>query len=162
MSEPAKQDLVMTRVFDAPIERVWQAWTDPEHVKCWWGPTGFTSPLARMDVRVGGTSLVCMNSPQFGDLYSTWEYVEIVPMKEFTYIHNLADKDGNTVDPATMGMPPDFPRDQRHTVTFRAVGDGKTEMTITEYSWTVGHMMEMSKMGLSQCLDKMATSFAKA
>ena len=160
MPETAKQNLVMTRVFDAPVERVWRAWTDPEHVKRWWGPTGFTSPLARMDVRAGGTSLVCMSSPQFGDLYSTWQYLEIVPMQRFTYIHNLADKDGNTVDPVAMGMPPDFPRDQRHTVTFKAVDKDKTEMTMTEYGWTAGHMMEMSRMGLSQCLDKMAASFA--
>jgi hypothetical protein len=83
-------------------------------------------------------------------------------MRRIEYIHNLADKDGNKVDPVKMGMPPDFPQDQHHSVTFKAMGDNKTEMTVTEYDWTVGHMMEMSKMGLEQCLDKMAAIFAKA
>lgn len=60
-----KRDLVVTRVFDAPVEHLWQAWSDPEYVMQWWGPEGFTSPLAHMDFREGGTSLVCMRSPAF-------------------------------------------------------------------------------------------------
>jgi hypothetical protein len=59
-------------------------------------------------------------------------------------------------------MPPDFPQDQRHTVTFKDVGNGQTEMTVTEHDWPVGQMMELSKLGLNQCLDKMAASFARA
>jgi len=69
-----KQNLVFTRVFDASVERVWKAWTDPEHVKGWWGPGGFTCPVARMDFHEGGKSLVCMRAPmEFGgqDMYST-------------------------------------------------------------------------------------------
>lgn len=158
-----KQDLVVTRVFDAPVNLVWKAWTDAEQVMHWWGPTGFTCPLAKIDFRVGGKSLVCMRAPkEFGgqDFYSTWEYRAIEPMRRIDYIHNLTDNDGNKVDPATMGMPSDFPQDQLHCVIFKAVGD-RTEMTITEYGWTVGQMMEMSKMGLGQCLDKMAASFSK-
>jgi uncharacterized protein YndB with AHSA1/START domain len=159
-----KQDIVVTRVFDAPLETVWKAWTDPKEVMRWWGPTGFMCPLAKIDFRVGGKSLVCMRAPkEFGgqDLYSTWEYRVIEPMRRIDYIHNLADKDGNKVDPVKLGMPPDFPQDLLHCVTFKPMGDGKTEMTITEYGWTVGQMMEMSKLGLGQCLDKMAASFAK-
>jgi uncharacterized protein YndB with AHSA1/START domain len=154
-----KRDLVVTCVFDAPVEPVWKAWTDPEHVMRWWGPTGFTSPLAKMDFREGGTSLVCMRSPEGQDIYNTWTYRKIVPMERIEYISNLAGKDGSKADPVKMGMPPDFPQDQLHTVTFKAVGD-KTEMTITEHGWAVGQMMEMSKAGLEQCLDKMAAIFA--
>lgn len=157
----AKQDLVFTRVFDAPLAEVWKAWVDPEYVKQWWGPIGFTCPLAKMDVREGGTSLVCMSSPDFGDHYSIWQYQKIVPMQRIEYIHNLADKDGNKVDPVTVGMPPDFPQDQFQTVTFRALGDHQTELTVTEHDWTAGQMMELSKMGMEQCLDKMAAIFAK-
>jgi hypothetical protein len=83
-------------------------------------------------------------------------------MKRIEYIHNLADKDGNQVDPIKMGMPPDFPQDQRHTIDFKAVSDNKTELTVTEFGWTVGQMMEMSRMGMEQCLDKMAAIFARA
>jgi uncharacterized protein YndB with AHSA1/START domain len=48
-------ELVITRVFDAPRELVWNAWTEPERVKRWWGPEGFTAPFCRIDLRVGGT-----------------------------------------------------------------------------------------------------------
>jgi uncharacterized protein YndB with AHSA1/START domain len=159
-----KRDLVFTRVFDAPVELVWRAWTDPQHVMQWWRPNGFTSPFAKMDVREGGTSLVCMRAPkEFGgqDMYNTWTYTKIVPMREIEYLLHFADKDGNRVDPVTMGLPPDMPQEVRNLVTFKAVG-GKTELTVTEYDWTVGQMMEMSKMGMEQCLDKMVASFAKA
>ena len=161
-AESKKHDLVITRVFDAQVEQVWKAWSDPEYVMQWWGPEIFTCPLAKLDFREGGTSLVCMSSPDYGDLYSTWLYREIEPMKRIEYIHNLADKDGNKLDPASIGMPPDFPQDQRHAVTFKVVGHNKTQLTVTEYDWTVGQMMEMSRMGLEQCLDKMAAIFAKA
>jgi uncharacterized protein YndB with AHSA1/START domain len=160
-----KKDLVFTSVFDAPIKQVWKAWVEPEMVMQWWGPDGFTSPSAKMDFREGGISLVCMRAPKdFGgqDMYSTWEYQKIVQMERIEYIHNLADKDGNKIDPTSTGMPADFPQDLRNTVSFKAVGDNKTEITVTEYDWPVGHMMEMSKMGMEQCLDKMAAIFAKA
>jgi uncharacterized protein YndB with AHSA1/START domain len=161
----ARHDLVVTRVFDAPVPAVWKAWTDAEQVMRWWGPNGFTSPLARMDVRVGGTSLVCMRAPkEFGgqDMYSTWEYRAIEPLRRIEYVHNLADQDGRKADPAQLGLPPDFPRDQRHAVTFEALGDAKTKMTVTEYGWTAGRMMELSRLGLEQCLDKMAATFGEA
>jgi len=161
---PKKRDLVITRGFDAPLKTVWQAWVDPEIVKQWWGPEGFTCPVANIDFREGGISLVCMRAPkEFGgqDMYSTWEYKKIVPMERIEYIHNLADKDGNKADPVKLGMPAAFPQDLRNLVTFKELGDGKTELTVTEYDWPVGQMMEMSKMGMEQCLDKMATVFAK-
>ena len=159
---PKVRDLVVSRIIDAPVEQVWQAWTDPELVKQWWGPDYFTCPFARIDFRAGGTSLVCMSSPQFGDQYSTWHYKEIVPLQRIDYVHNLADKDGNKIDPTSVGMPPDFPQDQLNSVTFKALGAGKTELTATEYGWTEGRMMELSQMGLEQCLDKMAAIFARS
>jgi uncharacterized protein YndB with AHSA1/START domain len=163
-ADAKKRDLVVTRLFHAPIELLWNAWTDPEQVMQWWGPDHFTSPSAKIDFRVGGTSLVCMRAPKkFGgqDMYSTWAYTKIVPMRSIEYIHNLADKNGNKADPVKLGMPPDFPQDQRNLVTFKAVGKNKTEITVTEYDWNVGQMMDLAKTGLNQCLDKMAASLAK-
>jgi uncharacterized protein YndB with AHSA1/START domain len=157
-----KRDLVVTRRFDAPVASVWNAWVEPEMVKQWWGPEGFTSPLARMDVREGGTSLVCMSAPAFGDLYNTWTYVKLVPNQLIEYILDWADKDGNRIDPTSIGMPPDMPRDVRHVVTFKAAGDNKTEMTVTEFGYKSEQMLELSRAGLEQCLDKMAASLAKA
>ncbi len=61
-TEPKTHNMVVTRVFDAPIEQMWKAWVEPERVKQWWGPANFTCPLAEMDFREGGTSLVCMRA----------------------------------------------------------------------------------------------------
>src|SRR5262245_2287745 len=91
-----KQDLIFTLVFDAHLERVWTAWNDPADIMRWWGPTHFTSPMAKMDFREGGTSLLCMRPPkEFGneDLYSTWKYQKITPKERIEYIHNLSDRE---------------------------------------------------------------------
>ena len=154
------QDLVIKRVFDAPLKLVWKAWVEPEMIKQWWGPDMFTCPFAKIDFRVGGTSLVCMRAPkEFGgqDMYSTWKYTNIVPMERIEYIHNLADKDGNTIDPKSLGMPADFPQNLLNAIVFEDLGNGKTKVTVTEYNWPVGEMMRMSQVGMEQCLTKMAT-----
>ena len=161
-SKAQKRDLVITRRFNAPVALVWKAWTDPEWITRWWGPNGFSCALAEIDFREGGTALVCMRAPkEFGgqDLYSTWEYLRIAPMERIEFIHNLADHEGNKIDPASIGMPADFPQDMRHLVAFKEV-DGATELTVTEYDWPAGQMMEMSKIGMEQCLDKMSAIFA--
>lgn len=161
-----KRDLVVTRVMNAPVEMVWKAWTDPALVMRWWGPDYFTSPSAKIDFREGATSIVCMRAPKdFGgqDFYNTWAYQQIVPMQRIEFIQNLSDKDGQPIDPAVVGMPPDFPEDIRAVVTFKAVGE-KTEMTITEYGLP-GPETQMGKnaeLGLNQCMDKMVAIFATA
>ena len=158
------RDLTVTRIFEAPVELVWKVWTDPEYVMKWWGPDHFTSPSAKMDLRVGGTSLVCMRAPkEFGgqDIYSIWVYREIVPLKRIEFIQNLADEHGNMIDPASLGMPPEFPRDTRTVVTFKDVGNGRTEMTVTEYNMPTSdtEMGRNAELGLNQSLDKMVAIF---
>ncbi len=163
-TEAAKRDLVVTRVFAAPLKDAWKAWTDPALVKRWWGPTGFTCPVARMDFREGGTSLVCMRAPKefMGgqDMYNTWTYERIEPMKRFVYVLRFSDEDGKAMDPAEQGLPPDMPKEVRNEVAFKERGKNETEVTVTEHGWTPGRMMEMSKLGLERCLDKMAAIFA--
>src|SRR5687767_14746840 len=159
-----KRDLAVTRVFDAPLELVWKAWTDPAYVMQWWGPDHFTSPSAKMDFREGGTSLVCMRAPaEFGgqDMYNTWAYTKIVPMQRIEFVLNFADSDGNRIEPAAMGLPADIPQDVRHLITLNALSDNRTEMTVTEFGYTSDQVFEMSKAGLEQCLDKMGASFAE-
>lgn len=155
------RDLVVTRIFETPIEDVWNAWVDPALVMQWWGPNGFTSPVAKMDFREGGTSLVCMRSPDGTDMYTTWAYTKIVPLERFEYIFNLSDENGNKLDPAVLGLPPDFPRDARHQVVFRRLGAGRTEMTMTEYGYTSAQLLDLSKAGLEETLDKMAAIFTR-
>jgi uncharacterized protein YndB with AHSA1/START domain len=161
-----KRDLVVTRIFNAPVDLVWKAWTDPALVMQWWGPDGFTSPSAEIDFREGGTSLVCMRAPrEFGgqDFYSTWTYQKIVPLQRIEFIQNLAGKDGKRIDPAQVGMPPDFPLDIRTVVSFKVVGT-RTEMTVTEYSLPGAdtQMGKNAELGLNQTLDKMVASLARA
>lgn len=155
-------DVVVTRVFDAPVEQVWKAWSESDQVMRWWGPTGFTSPLAKMDFRVGGKSLVCMRAPkEFGgqDMFNTWTYQKIDPLERIEFILNFSDKNGNKLNPAKMGLPPGIPEDVPHVIIFRKLGDNKTEMTVTEYGYASPETVNMSKSGLEQCLDKMAASF---
>ena len=157
-------DVVVTRTLDAPVELVWQAWSDAEQVMRWWGPKGFTSPSAAMDFREGGRSLVCMRAPkEFGgqDMYNTWTYSKIEPHKLIEFIVNFTDEHGAKLDPAKIGMPPGVPQDVRHVITFKAVAHNRTEMTVTEYGYTLVQAHDISKAGLEQCLDKMAAAIGK-
>jgi uncharacterized protein YndB with AHSA1/START domain len=153
-------DVVVTRTFDAPPEEVWRAWTEDALVMQWWGPEGFTSPAERMDVRVGGTSVVALRSPDGHDMWMTWAYTQVEPHSRIEYVQNLSDETGKLIDPVSVGMPPEFPRDVATVVTLTPVGD-KTEVTITEHTTTSEFMMEMSQLGLEQVLDKMEAIFAK-
>ncbi|NIL58088.1 SRPBCC family protein [Salinispora arenicola] len=160
----ATEDLVISRVIHAPVEQVWRAWSESDYVMRWWGPRQFTCPSAEMDFREGGTSLVAMRAPmEFGggDTYNTWTYQRIVPSREIEYVLEFADKTGVKVDPAEVGMPPDMPAAMRNLVVLEDLGDGRTEVTITEFDWPVGQLREMSRMGMQQCFDKMAEIFEK-
>jgi uncharacterized protein YndB with AHSA1/START domain len=155
------KSMTMTRTFDAPVADVWKHWSDSEKVMKWWGPKGFTSPLAKMDFREGGVSLVCMRAPkEFGgfDMYNTWTYKKIVPHERIEFTLHFTDKDGNKLDPAQMGLPPGIPKDVPHVITFKALGDKKTEMTVVESGYTTDQAVETSRAGLQECLDKMAQS----
>ena len=90
--------LVIERTFDAPVALVWQMWTDPEHFKSWYGPDGVTIPVAKMDVRVGGTRLVCMemqtpDGPR--QMWFTGEYLEVVENERLAYTDSMSDEHGN-------------------------------------------------------------------
>ena len=157
----AKQ-IEVTKVFNAPVEMVWQVWVNPELVKRWWGPGNFTSPMAKIDFREGGKSLVSMKAPtEMGgrEWYSIWEYVKIIPLETIEFTQSLADKDGNKTDPTTVGMPPDFPLDIKTVVTFRALAVNKTEMTVIEYA-DFASMSNFAQIGLEQSLLKMEVLFS--
>jgi uncharacterized protein YndB with AHSA1/START domain len=148
-------DMVLTRVFDAPVESVWKAWTESEQLMRWWGPTGFTCPLARMDVREGGSSLVAMRSPDGQDHYNTWTYTSIEPGKRLEFVHRFADQDGNQLEPADLGLPPAIPSAVPHVLTFEELDGGRTELTITESGYPNEQIVEASRVGMAQCLDKL-------
>ncbi|MFC5401351.1 SRPBCC family protein [Cohnella soli] len=155
------RDLVITRVFDIPVEWVWKGWTDPKLVPLWWGPADYTSPRCEIDFREGGKYLFCMRAPQNQgglDYYSTGVYTKIVPNERLEFTQSLADADGNPIDPTQVGMPPDFPPEVQFVIEFKALDDNRTELTITEHEWAPGRMSEFAVMGMNQSLDKFAAS----
>jgi uncharacterized protein YndB with AHSA1/START domain len=156
-----KEDLVVTRIIDAPIELVWKAWTDPEHVMKWWGPKYYTSPSCKIDLREGGRYVFCMRAPQNQggqDSYTAGIFKKIVPMELLEFTQGMSDQDGNPIDPAQAGMPPDFPKAIRTVVTFKRFRNDMTKLTVTEYAWPASQMMVFSIAGLHQSIDKLIES----
>ena len=156
-----KEDIVVRRIIDAPVEQVWRAWTDPSQVIRWWGPKYHTSPSCKIDLREGGKYVFCMRAPaeQGGqDMYTAGVYKKIVPMERLEFTQGMSDKDGNPLDPAAVGMPADFPKEIRTVVTLKPFRGDMTELTITEYDWPVSQMYVYSLAGLHQTIDKLAAS----
>ncbi|HVE61660.1 MAG TPA: SRPBCC domain-containing protein [Chitinophagaceae bacterium] len=156
-----EKKLVVTRVFQSPVEEVWKMWTEPEYVKQWWGPDQFICPQANINFKVGMTSLVSMQAPkEFGGRvhYNSWHYTKIVHLQSIEFIMNLVDKEGNKQKPTDLGMPADFPEDIKTVVTFNVINLNETEMTVTEYA-DFGQMSHFAKLGLEQSLDKATLIF---
>lgn len=157
VSKPAGRELVITRDFDAPRELVWRAWTEPEHFKKWYGPKAFTTPVCRMDLRVGGKFLWCMHRPDGHDYWTTGTYREVVPPERLVYTDSLADANGNVVPASHYGITGDWPRETIVTVTFEVVGD-RTRMTLRHAGLPAGEMSDMAGAGWNQSFDKLAAS----
>ena len=83
----ADREIVLERVFDAPRELVFQAWTDPRHVPQWMGPHGFTITTHAIDVRVGGMWRYTMHGPDGTDYPNRVVYQEITPPERLVYLH---------------------------------------------------------------------------
>jgi uncharacterized protein YndB with AHSA1/START domain len=128
------QDAVtIERSFGAPVELIWQMWTDPEHFAAWYGPDGATIPTAKMDVRVGGTRLVSMEV-QTPDgpmrMWFTGEYREVVENQRLVYTESMSDENGNVLTPEELGMPAGHPTATEVRVELEEVG-GRTKMVMT-------------------------------
>jgi uncharacterized protein YndB with AHSA1/START domain len=150
--------LVIQRVFDAPRELVWKAWTEPEHMKRWWGPKGFDAPAAEIDFRVGGKYLLAMRSPEFQGgrvFWSTGTYREIVPFERIVCTDSFADENGNVVPASYYGMEADMPLEMLITVTLEE-HEGKTKMTLRHEGIPAGPERDGANEGWSQSLDKLA------
>lgn len=151
------KDLIITRVFDAPIEVVWKAWTEPDNVTRWWGPKIFTSPLAEIDLRVGGKYHFCMRTPEGQDIHSAGTYQEIIPMKKIVCTDSFADENGNIVSGTQYGMDSDFPLELYMTINFEEQ-DGKTRMTLKHVGLPEGEMFDMTNTGWNESFDKLEES----
>ena len=125
--------VVIERHFDAPVELVWKMWTESEHFAAWYGPTGATIPVAKMNVRVGGSRHICMametpNGPM--QMWFVGEFLEIVANERLVYTEAMSVEDGNVISPAQMGMPEGHPETTQVIAELEPV-DGKTKMTMT-------------------------------
>lgn len=116
-----KNVLTFTRIFDAPRELVWKAWTDPELVMRWWGPKNITTPVATIDLRVGGKYLYCMRSSDVQDFWSTGVFRKIVKPERIVITDSFSDEKGNVVPASHYGMTWDLPLEvqERYSLTIR-------------------------------------------
>ena len=86
-NDTASRELFISRVFNAPRELVWKVWTEPEHIKQWWGPNGFTNTIFQMDVKPGGVWDFIMHGPDGTDYKNKSVYKEVVKYEKLVYDH---------------------------------------------------------------------------
>lgn len=149
----ADREIVISRVFDAPRELVWQAWTDPKHIMQWWGPQGFHNESCATDLHVGGNFRLEMRAPD-GNVYPCiGTFREIVKHDRIVYEGEAAEG-----HPCGAGIPP------RATVTVSfAELDGKTRLTLhTRFASTERKQAAAEArfiIGWNEALDRLAATF---
>ncbi len=88
------REFVLTRVFKAPRELVFKAWTEPDRIARWFGPRGISVKSAKMDLRPGGSLLTCMAAPDKTETWGKWVFRKIAPPAELVYINSFSDEKG--------------------------------------------------------------------
>jgi len=145
------REIVITRVFDAPRELVFEVWTDPEHMVQWWGARGFTTTIHEMDVRPGGVWRFVMHGPDGTDYDNKVVFVEVVKPERLLYDHGAGDESD---------LPP-----FRETVTFDEEGD-KTRLTMRAVFISPADRDKAAEFGAieggNQALDRLGEYLAKA
>jgi uncharacterized protein YndB with AHSA1/START domain len=155
----ATQSVTLERTLDAPIDLVWQMWTDAEHFAAWYGPTGATVPVVEMDVTVGGTRHFCIEMQTPDGQSRMWfvgEYRVIEQPKRLVYTESISDPDGNRVSPEAMGMPSGHPELTEVTVELDDL-DGRTRMVMTHAGIPAD---SPGAMGWNMALDKLEAHLA--
>ena len=144
----------VSRVFDAPIDRVWANWTDADAMKRWWSPKGYTAPLIKNDVRVGGTFLFSMKSPAGEVHYNAGVYTDIALNKKILAKMSFADETGKPISASAAGLPGRWPMEIEVLTEFTELDNGqKTRVEITERGIPM-IMYVFAKMGWEQQFDK--------
>jgi uncharacterized protein YndB with AHSA1/START domain/predicted enzyme related to lactoylglutathione lyase len=152
----APHEILITRDLAAPRGEVFKAWTEPERLKRWWGPSGFTTPVATIDLRVGGVFHTCMRSPDGQDYWSRGVYREIVVPERLVTTDSFADAEGNVVEPTQYGMSATWPREALITLTFEERG-GKTAFTLRHtVAGAAPAEVVMCRQGWNESLDRLA------
>ena len=147
-----ERELVLTRVFDAPRELVFKAWTDPKCVAVWWGPHGFANPVCELDLRPGGAILIHMRGRN-GVVYPmTGVYQEVVEPERLVFTSAALDDKGNPMFEVLT------------TVTFAEQG-GKTKQIlrarVIKTTAQAAPYIAGMEQGWTQSLERLAESLAK-
>lgn len=146
------RELVLHRVIDAPREKVFKAWTDPELLKQWFAPSPWTTPVAALDVRPGGASLIVMRAPDGSEFPNRGVYLEVVENERLVF-----------TDAYTKAWEPSDKPFMTAILTFEEDG-GKTRYTARVRHWTVADREAHERMGFhqgwSQCTDQLAALVA--
>jgi uncharacterized protein YndB with AHSA1/START domain len=160
-------EFVISRALDAPRDLVWKAFTDPEHLKHWWGPKGFTVIHSKMDLRLGGTYHYGMRAPNGLPMWGKFVFREIVAPERMVFISSFSDEAGGTTrHPGQMSWPLEI----RSAFTFEELPDGKTKFTVrwsphkasAEERKTFDDGYNSMRMGWSGTLEQLEAYLAKA
>jgi uncharacterized protein YndB with AHSA1/START domain len=123
--KPVQREFVISRVFDAPRELVFQTWTDSKHME-WWGPKGVTIHHAKLELKPGGVFHYCMRTPDGHDMWGKWVIREVVTPERLVFVNSFSDEAGGlTRHP----LSPSWPLETLSTITFEPQG-GKTLLAI--------------------------------
>jgi uncharacterized protein YndB with AHSA1/START domain len=144
--------VTVERSFNAPIDKVWMLWKDPESIKKWWSPKDFTAPVIENDFRQDGTFLFSMKSPDGKMFWNVGKYTEIIPNQKVTSTLSFSDETGKVVPASHYGLPGEWPTEVTVTVQFKEI-DGKTQVTVQEIGIPT-IMYVFAKMGWQQQFDK--------
>ncbi len=121
------QDFTISRIFDAERDIVFKAFTDPQRMKHWWGPKGFTVEKSEMDLRPGGIYHYCLRAPDGAPMWGKFVYREIVPPERVVLINSFSDEQGGTTHHPMM---PTWPLEMLSIFLFEEMGKGKTKFTV--------------------------------
>jgi uncharacterized protein YndB with AHSA1/START domain len=140
---------VISRVYDAPRPRVWNAWTQPGELKKWWGPRGSKVHTCKVDLRPGGTFLYGMTAPDGSDLWGRFVYREIAAPEKLVFVVSFSDPAGGlTRNPWS----PEWPLHVLSTVEFVEQAGGKTKVTVT---WLPHEASEAERRAFDEGRDSM-------
>lgn len=148
-----KTGLVIYRVFDIPINKVWKALTESEEFKKWWGPKGFTCPSSKMEARVGGKYLSCLLGPDGKEYWSTGTVKELIPGKKLIVMDSFSDPQGNIKSAAGHGLTGDWPRELLITFELEEA-DGATKLRL-QHEGVPNEMHDECRKGWNESFDKL-------
>lgn len=132
MTSPSQNthDFVITRLFDAPRDLVWKAFTEADRMAAWWGPPGTTLRHSSLDMRPGGRYHFNSEFPDGNSVWGLFVYQEVSPQERIVYLHSFSNEAGEVTD-SPFGGP--WPARLHTTMLFAEMGD-KTEFTLRQFA----------------------------